>query len=99
MPSKLTGMLASGRPVIATAAPATQLAEVAGQCGRVVSPDSVEELLAALTGLAEDASARRALGQAARRFACDHLAKDIVLEAFYADLYAAANIARAPASV
>src|SRR3990170_1399948 len=35
MPSKLTGMLASGRPVVATASPGTQVAEVVEGCGIV----------------------------------------------------------------
>jgi len=34
MPSKLVGMLASGRPVIATAEPGTQVAQVAGETAR-----------------------------------------------------------------
>lgn len=91
MPSKLTGMLASGRPVVATAAPATQVAEVVKQCGRVVSPGSAEELAEAVTMLVEDADIRQSLGQAARRYACDHLAKDVMLEAFLAELDAAVN--------
>lgn len=40
MSSKLTGMLASARPVVATAKPGTELANVVQACGRlVVSPD------------------------------------------------------------
>lgn len=95
MPSKLTGMLASGRPVIATAAPETQVAEVVGQCGCVVSPGSVEELVQGLTELAGNTHIRKNLGQAARRYACDHLAKDVVLEVFHAKLVASVDKTRA----
>lgn len=94
MPSKLTGMLASGRPVIATAAPATQVAEVVTQCGYVATPGSGKELVEALTALAEDAPARQTMGQAARRYACEHLAKDVVLETFYAELCATVDRTR-----
>ncbi|MBU4154381.1 MAG: glycosyltransferase WbuB [Proteobacteria bacterium] len=38
MPSKLTGMLASGRPVVATAQVGTELASVVADCGLVVPP-------------------------------------------------------------
>ena len=39
MPSKLTGMLASGRPVLATAHAGTELASVVQGCGVVVPPE------------------------------------------------------------
>lgn len=39
MPSKLTGMLASARPVVATAKPGTELATVVQSCGLVVPPE------------------------------------------------------------
>lgn len=86
MPSKLTGMLASGRPVVATAAPATQVAEVVGQCGYVVPPGSVEKLVEALVRLTNDTPGRKRLGQAARRYACRYLDKNVVLESFHAQL-------------
>ena len=38
MPSKLTGMLASGRPVVATALEGTQVAKIVSRCGIVVEP-------------------------------------------------------------
>jgi colanic acid biosynthesis glycosyl transferase WcaI len=39
MPSKLTGMLASGRPVVVTAHAETGLAKVVTACGLVVQPE------------------------------------------------------------
>ena len=39
MPSKLTGMLASARAIVATAHPGTDLATVVQTCGLVVPPE------------------------------------------------------------
>ena len=59
MPSKLTGMLASGRAVLATAAPETQLAYVLEGCGLVVSSESPEAMAEGLRRLADDALRER----------------------------------------
>lgn len=86
MPSKLTGMLSSGRPVLAGARADTELGKVVSECGRIVPPEDVASFAAALQGLAADAALRRALGVHARRFAEDHFARDAVLERFERDL-------------
>ncbi len=44
MPSKLTGMLASGRPVLATALEGTQIAEVLESAGVIVPPENLDLL-------------------------------------------------------
>ena len=62
MPSKLTGMLASGRAVLATAAPETQLAYVLEGCGLVVSSESPEAMAEGLRRLADDALRERLVG-------------------------------------
>jgi len=81
MPSKLTGMLASGRPVIATAAAGSQIAEVVAQCGTVVLPGDVPALAKAIRDLGTDAGARQRLGKAARDYAVANLdASRILLE-------------------
>src|SRR5262249_59212507 len=59
MPSKLTGMLASGRPVLATAAPGTQLFRTVQGRGLVTPPGDVAAFVAALTLLAGDPRMRR----------------------------------------
>jgi len=69
LPSKLTNMLASGRPVVATASAGTQVAELVRDCGVVVPPGDVAALVGALSGLAESAERRRALGMRARALA------------------------------
>jgi colanic acid biosynthesis glycosyl transferase WcaI len=89
MPSKLTGMLASGRPVIATAAPGTQVALTLGSCGIAVPPLDNEALFAAVRALADEPRMRHALGVAARAHAVEHLGRERVLERFEAELLAA----------
>lgn len=66
LPSKLTNMLASGRPVVASANPETQVAELVRDCGIVVPPGDVAGLAAALTALAVSRERRHSLGLAAR---------------------------------
>jgi colanic acid biosynthesis glycosyl transferase WcaI len=90
MPSKLTGMLASGRPVIATAAAGTQVALALGSCGIAVPPLDKPALFAAVRRLAAAPEMRHALGVAARAHAVEHLGKERVLERFEAELMAAA---------
>jgi colanic acid biosynthesis glycosyl transferase WcaI len=68
-PSKLTNMLASGRPVVATARGGTQIANVLESCGVVVPPDDAAALAAALRALAADGERRRRLGIASRAVA------------------------------
>ncbi len=73
MPSKLTGMLASGRPVIATAVAGTQVHEVVSQCGVVVPPGDAQALALAIQRLTSDPAARHSLGEAARNYAVDKI--------------------------
>lgn len=89
MPSKLTGMLASGRPVVATAAPGTQIAKALHGCGVVVEPGEQEALLTAVRQLADSPALRRQLGAAARTHAVEHLGKERVLAQFEGELLAA----------
>ena len=85
MPSKLTGMLASGKPVVATAHTGTELARVVAgsgpdtQCGMVVQPESATAMLAAIEVLLKDAPLRQRLGVTARAYAEQHLHIDMVL--------------------
>jgi colanic acid biosynthesis glycosyl transferase WcaI len=88
MPSRLSAMLSSGRPVIATAHPGTQVAIVVEGRGLVVPPENVEALEAAVLRLTEDPGLRLKLGLAAREYAVQHLGKQNVLERFERDLNA-----------
>jgi colanic acid biosynthesis glycosyl transferase WcaI len=79
MPSKLTGILASGRPVVTTAAAGTQLALAVQECGLIVPVDDVSAFAAAITRVAEDAALRTRLGQNARKCAEMTLDKEKIL--------------------
>lgn len=79
MPSKLTGMFASERPVIAMAQPGTELYEVVAPRGVVVTPGDAQALAAAIASLADDAPARARLGRAGRAYAQGVLSRDAVL--------------------
>src|SRR5690606_13526098 len=62
MPSKLLGMLASGRPVIATANPGTELAEVVDQIGIVTPPGDVDSMVQAILKLVNSPVLRQQFG-------------------------------------
>jgi colanic acid biosynthesis glycosyl transferase WcaI len=88
MPSKLTGMLASGRATVATAADGTQVGQVMDECGVRVPPGDAQALAHAVIGLAHDESRRRALGAKARAYAERHLGYDSIMTRFEAELNA-----------
>lgn len=79
MPSKLTGMFASGRAVIAMANPGTELHDVVKPRGVVVAPGDTPALTAAIVALTRDPAAREQLGRAGRHFAVTHLSRESVL--------------------
>jgi putative colanic acid biosynthesis glycosyltransferase WcaI len=82
MPSKLTGMLASGRPVIAMAMEETQIAKVLESSGVVVPPENTDLFVKAIVDLANNAEKRQLLGKNARKYAEEHLGRDAVLSKF-----------------
>lgn len=82
MPSKLTGMLASGRPVVATAHTGTEVAFVVEGCGEVVPPEDAVAFAVAIEALAKDAELRDRLGKNGRAYAEKNLDKDAVLGKF-----------------
>lgn len=89
MPSKLTGMLASGRPVIATAAPGTELAAVVQDkagCGLVVPPEIPAAMAQALLDLASDPERRKRMGLSGRAYAQTDVDRDAVLQRFETEL-------------
>jgi colanic acid biosynthesis glycosyl transferase WcaI len=69
LPSKLIGMIASGRPVVAAAMPDTELASIVIGCGVVVEPECSDGLAQAIEDLADDPARRRRLGAAGRAYA------------------------------
>jgi len=92
MPSKLTGMLASGRAIVGTAAADTQLGQVLDEAGCRVDPGDVTALAAALASLAADAAHRALLGRRARAYAEQHLAIDAIMGRFEAQLQQLAQL-------
>jgi colanic acid biosynthesis glycosyl transferase WcaI len=84
LPSKMTGMLSSGRPVIATCSAGSELGRVVSQCGEVTPPGDVPALVAAIVRLADAAQERVRMGSNARRYAEDNMSIDGVLSKFSA---------------
>jgi colanic acid biosynthesis glycosyl transferase WcaI len=91
MPSKLGGMLASGRAIVAMACPGTELFDVVAPRGVVVPPEDVTALVAAIEALAADPARRIALGLAARDYAERTLSSAGVLGGLNARLRALAG--------
>jgi colanic acid biosynthesis glycosyl transferase WcaI len=86
MPSKLTGMLASGRPIIATADVDTQVEKVVRGCGVVVSPGDNTEFLQSIKMLSENVELRESLGVKAREYADTHLQYEVIMKKFEKEL-------------
>ena len=82
MPSKLTGMFASGRATVAMARRGTALHEAVTSRGLVVPPENVKALAAAIGVLASDAERRAALGRAARHYAEHALSPETIIQIF-----------------
>jgi colanic acid biosynthesis glycosyl transferase WcaI len=79
LPSKLSGMLASGKPVIATCQMGTEIARVVSKCGLVVPPEDSDALVEAIERLFDDDIARMKFGLIARDYANELFDKHNVL--------------------
>lgn len=89
MPSKLTGIMASGRPVLATAHAWAELGRLVirdAACGLVVPPENPTALAQALRALAADPVRRAELGGNGRRYAMQELNQDVILGRFETQL-------------
>jgi colanic acid biosynthesis glycosyl transferase WcaI len=86
MPSKLLGMLASGKPIITTANPETEVGSVLSHMGVLVPPNDLRAISQAILGLATSPSLRMRLGDKGRAFVCEHWSKNLVLFRFQMDL-------------
>lgn len=96
MPSKLTGMLASARPVVTTAAQGSALADVVARCGIVVPPGDDAAFADAIAALADTPDQRAALGAAGLAWARQHLERDAVLGQFEQTLLSMLDAPDAP---
>ncbi len=79
MPSKLTGMLASGRPVLALANAGTELANILDGLGVVVDPGNTRALFDAFVKLCGDPELRSSLGIAGKAYAQKNLDREKIL--------------------
>jgi colanic acid biosynthesis glycosyl transferase WcaI len=82
MPSKLCGMLASGKPVIATAVEGSELESIIRECGIVVQPGDWRAAADAVLRLARSRELAAQLGRAGRQYSESHLARDTILDSF-----------------
>jgi colanic acid biosynthesis glycosyl transferase WcaI len=89
VPSRLYGVLAAGRPVIAAADPESETAQTVatGGCGLVVPPGDPERLAAAIRAVHDGALDREAAGRRAREWAVAHADSSLAL-ARYRELLA-----------
>jgi colanic acid biosynthesis glycosyl transferase WcaI len=86
MPSKLTGMLASGRPVIATANNGTQIAQVVEKVGYLIPPEDPIALEEAIGVLTRDKNLREQLGKRGRLYVEKTWARESILGEFLDEL-------------
>ena len=82
MPSKLLGMLASGRPVVAGCTSGSELFDIISLVGRVVPPEDSEALAETLVSLLYDLEKRKELGAQGRAYCVRHFAKDEIIDRF-----------------
>ena len=82
LPSKLSGMLSSGRPTVATVTPESGISQEIGGGGLVVPPGDAAAMAEAVRMLAADSDQRLAMGRAARTRAEAGWAKEAILSGF-----------------
>jgi colanic acid biosynthesis glycosyl transferase WcaI len=84
MPSKLTNILAAGRPCLATTDDGTAMYDVLNEhrCGISTEPGNAKELAEGIVALADDARMRERLGSNARAYAESYLHKNKILARF-----------------
>lgn len=86
LPSKLTNMLASGRPVVATAAPGTGLAAELEGCGIATAPGDAVAFAGAIESLTTGDVHHARLSAGARQRAEQHLSAAAILGRFELEL-------------
>jgi colanic acid biosynthesis glycosyl transferase WcaI len=97
LPSKLAGMLASGRPIVAMAHPETGIALETAGTGLLIPPGDAKALGAAVIALAEDEALRVRFGNAARLRAKHNWDRISVISALERELLALPQRAAAAA--
>lgn len=82
MPSKLTGIFASGKPVIVTANADTELAYVVQEKGVVIPPNKPEIMAASILWLIQNGEIADQMGTNGRKYAEEHLDIDSVINRY-----------------
>lgn len=98
LPSKLTGMLASGRPVVAMAGAGTGLAIEVEGCGLAVAPGDAIAMTDAILRLATEETLRRDFAVAARARAEQRWRRSSVIDGLEAELFKLSHLARGAVS-
>ncbi|KQN74979.1 hypothetical protein ASE94_01250 [Devosia sp. Leaf64] len=96
LPSKLPNMLASGRPVVATASPHSALFQEVSGCGIATPPQDAVAFAQAIADLCDNPVLARQLGSAARARAEARWSRQVLLANFVGDIEQAEKAA-APA--
>lgn len=88
MPSKLLGILASGRTAVVSVDEKSELSKVVkkANCAIIVQPGDAIQLRDAVLKLYKDPEKRQALGENGRRYTCKYLSKDKILPEFEKEL-------------
>ena len=86
LPSKLLGIMASGRPVIASSPENTELGNLATIAGIRIDPENSEQLANAITMLASNRELAEQLGRAGRKLALEHFDQEKILRKLTADI-------------
>lgn len=100
LPSKLTNILASGRPILATALQGTALANEVGNAGIVVAPGDATAAAAGIEMLLDNQAQAVIMGKNARARALANWDSAAILARFEAEICAlVAQTGQAPAKV
>jgi colanic acid biosynthesis glycosyl transferase WcaI len=86
LPSKLSGMLASGKVVVSTTPKDSELGLIVGNVGVITSPGNVKKLSEILLKLSRNPVRRAKLGEKGRNWVVSNWAKEKVLFEFEAEL-------------
>ena len=86
LPSKLYEIMASGRPVLASAEPHSEVTRLVlnAESGMVVEPEDAEDLTAAILELRADPALRARLGESGRAYAVAHHSVDAIADEYHA---------------
>ena len=88
LPSKLYEIMACGRPVLASAEPASEVTRLIrnADAGLVIEPENVDALVEAITALQREPQRREQLGRNGREFVVAHHSDEAAVEAYEACL-------------